>query len=158
MDIETAYTAYFSELYVYAMSIVHAKQDAEDVVLTVFSKILEDPARFEKLEKPRAYLYASVRSRALNLIEHNAFITADDSELSLEEEQKIEQFKLTADMIKAIMDGLTKQQRKVLNGLLKDMDIHQLAAFLGTTKATVRSVKRDMLNRVRKMLSSHLNT
>lgn len=152
MDVKTAYTKYFSELYLYAMNFAPS-HSAEDIVMGIFAKLLENE-QFEQIENPRAYLYTTVRNAALNVRKHDHFIKSDIIPEEFEE-VNIELFQITINIIKGYRASFTKQQLEVLDGILNEMDSKEIAVKMGVKPVTVRSTKRSLIDRLKKLMYPH---
>lgn len=62
------YDDYYKVLVGYSMQITENREEAEDIVQSVFGKIWEQPLAVRDLSNLKAYLYNSVRNKSINSI------------------------------------------------------------------------------------------
>lgn len=77
---ELVFRAYYESLCAFAYGYVQGADGAEDLVQDVFGALWTERRRLEIRTSLRAYLFAAVRNRALNLKKHAAVVAAWEQE------------------------------------------------------------------------------
>lgn len=143
---EIIYHTYRKRMVLMAESVLHNKQDAEDVVHDTFIKIarnmksIDDP----ESEKTLSYVIKAVKNTAINLLNKNErrnnLIELDDVE-NMPDEQFLEKLKINENY-KEIVNAIRKLNdtyRDVMfYHFVKDMKINEIADLLGRKKSTVK--------------------
>lgn len=78
---ETFFRLTYSRLCSYAFGIIHNRDEAEDIVQSTFLKVWEQKDFWDDFESAKAYMYRSVRNRALNHKKHEKVKRASRSEI-----------------------------------------------------------------------------
>jgi RNA polymerase sigma-70 factor (ECF subfamily) len=100
------FTSLYNHLLHFALSVVRAKQPAEEIVSDVFIKIWEKRKELDKIENLKVYLYIATKNKALNYLEKQKKTVTDDIEKFAGQFKSIyfnpEQLMITADMVALI--------------------------------------------------------
>lgn len=67
---EKIFRAYYEQLHRFAFTYVRCREQAEDIVQTIFFRIWEHKEEWDPPGKVRHYLFNAVRNEALNVIRH----------------------------------------------------------------------------------------
>lgn len=162
------YAFYFSRLLRFCISIVHAKEPAEEIVNDVFMNLWRRKRYLHKIENPDIYFYVAVKNQALDHLSKDHFketvdistlsseyikFTLDPEQLMIttEMKKKIEQAvnelppkcKLAFKLIKE--DGLKyKEAAAILNLSVKTIEAQFTIAMKKLSKALLHSEKKSL--------------
>jgi len=65
------YQSYFHQLYQFAFSFVHSKENAEEIVNDVFLNLWQKSETLHSIQNINVYFYVAVRNASLNLLRRN---------------------------------------------------------------------------------------
>jgi len=72
---DTLFLQHYTQLCAFANSFLHAPDDAEEVVQTVFHRIWQGHSTWHPKGGVRSYLFAACRNQALHLLEHESMVS-----------------------------------------------------------------------------------
>jgi RNA polymerase sigma-70 factor (ECF subfamily) len=120
---ETMFREHYSSLCQFVDSYVHAPDVAEDVVQAVFLRIWESRGSWDPHGDARAYLYASCRNQALDILRHEQIVARSIAEveagavgrwaITRPADAELEAAEL-ADKLKAVVATLPERRRLVV--------------------------------------------
>lgn len=160
---ESLFRAYYEPLALFAFRFVRDKGVAEDIVQDVFGTLWETRGRVAIATSVRAYLYAAVRNRALNLRKHDAVVERwelDESRDDVRElhpspaqpDQLLDQ-QLTAASLDEAFEQLPERQRQVMRlRWVEEMSYAEIAEAVGIS---VKGVEKH-LSRGLEALRKHI--
>ena len=73
---------HYTELCAFVNSLLHAPDDAEEVVQTVFHRIWRGHASWHPKGGARAYLFAACRNQAMHVLEHELIVTRSSARVT----------------------------------------------------------------------------
>jgi RNA polymerase sigma factor (sigma-70 family) len=145
------FNRHFRSLCVYADNIVGNMQEAEDLVVIVFQKMMAMRHQFQSTSGISAFLYTSTRNAALNALRNNkqrAFASAQFAYLESSSfmetdarQNEIIKIELLSHIYRE-MESLPKQCRTIFKlYFLKQLSSEKIAGILGISPQTARSQK-----------------
>ena len=157
-EFETLFRQHYEELYYYARRYLWRREDAEEVVQDVFVSLWEKRRELRISTSARAYLYAAVRNRAINLLNSrwSSAVTLSPEPTALLPENEPEQTfgeQALPNLIRQGIAALPEQCRIIFqlsrqSGLTYD----EIAEELGVSKETVKSQVKIALRKLRDFL------
>ena len=160
-DFHRLYTDCYEALAVYAVRMTASSDVAEDIVQSVFVDLWERRDDFDGGKDMRAFLYVSVRNRALDFLRHQkvkwryAEISSAMPE-GTDNPDNDEDF-FTAEVYQQLfkaIDELSSRQREIFAMYMKGRKNHDIANALGIAEETVRVQKRRAIQSLRKRLGA----
>ena len=145
---------YYGALYVFADRLLNNDPIAEDVVQDVFVDILENRKKFEKVSSVRNYLYTAVRNHCVDIIRKSRRFSEYVRHNPLTEEDLMTKYlavEVTRQLWEAI-DKLPPRTGKIIKLSLEGMRQEKIAEEMGITLATVKSQKREGIQKLRNAL------
>lgn len=140
---------YYQSLCYFAMRIVKEKEEAEDIVIGVFSKFWNRKKDFESIIKLKGFLFITTRNACLDYLRK---VDREDSHhkdmlyiLSKEEEETYEAEKTRAEVLRKVyaeIEKLPTQCKKVLElSIFEGLRSKEIAEQLDITVSNVTSQK-----------------
>lgn len=161
---ERIFRKYYKALCGYVLGILGDEGQAEDVVQEVFIYFWEHREELKVENSLRAYLYTSVRHRALKLLQKQALIQKHSSKLTefveymLSTEYTFEEEKAISKM-KEVLQELPQQCLKVfLMSNLEEKKYSEIADELGISINTVKSHITKAYRVIRQQIPLDLST
>ena len=161
---ERIFRKYYKALCGYVLGILGDEGQAEDVVQEVFIYFWEHREELKVENSLRAYLYTSVRHRALKLLQKQALIQKHSSKLTefveymLSTEYTFEEEKAISKM-KEVLQELPQQCLKVfLMSNLEEKKYSEIADELGISINTVKSHITKAYRMIRQQIPLDLST
>lgn len=154
------YDVYFNRMFVFAVKLIEAKDESEDIVLNSFTKLFQMHQRFESLPNIVAFLYVTVRNTCLNHLRHTQLVESKKKEWAkthLETDTWLEINQVEGEMLKAIykaVEELPKGSRSVIKLYLEGLSTLEIADRLHISVPTVRSQKRHAIQLLKAALRS----
>lgn len=154
------YDVYFNRMFVFAVKLIEAKDESEDIVLDSFTKLFQMHQRFESLPNIVAFLYVTVRNTCLNHLRHTQLMESKKKEWAkthLETDTWLEINQVEGEMLKAIykaVEELPKGSRSVIKLYLEGLSTLEIADRLDISVPTVRSQKRHAIQLLKAALRS----
>ena len=154
---ETLYNYFFSPLYTFALSIIHSRQVAEEIVSDVFIKIWQSKASLPEIKNINVYLYTSIRNRCFDYASKERRLTIpvfqpeDWDNIKIELKNPLD-YCISSDLIQKINMAVNQlpAQCKMIFKLVKEdgLSYKQAAEVLQISPLTVRN---QLMIAVRKM-------
>lgn len=147
MTLEQAFNEYYKELVYFANKLILNKQAAEDAVVDVFVG-LKNPG----MNGLRFYLYRSVKNRCINYL---LYIKSHRTEDLTGDEWVEGRAIIEVDYLKKMHEAiqhLNKTEKDVIDLYLKGREANEIAYILNKKQATVRSIKRVAVKKLRKAI------
>lgn len=148
---EEVYKKYFPRLVVFALSFTGAEASAEDIVQDVFLKLHSATNSFEAESALTAFLYISVRNKAIDYLRRERRSATIEVEYSNQDRLSDE---LDGDLLYLLaqsLDDLPPQSRKVLGLLFEnDLSYKEVATALDISPNTVKNMRRFALDLLRR--------
>lgn len=140
------YDNFYVALCIFARGFGLERDETEDVVQEVFSRIYDDKHRFEDLSSLKTYLYASVRNRSLNHIRdekrrktrETAFVESQDERTFFDEMLENEVYR----QMHALMAELPGQCRAIFERTLEGATSEQIARAMNLSVETVKTQRK----------------
>ena len=79
---DTLFLQHYTQLCAFVNSYLHAPDDAEEVVQTVFHRIWQGHSSWNPKGGGRAYLFAACRNQALHVLEHELMVSRSSSHVA----------------------------------------------------------------------------
>ncbi|SHG41255.1 RNA polymerase sigma-70 factor, ECF subfamily [Fodinibius roseus] len=163
---EQIFRAYYKRLHGYAYSFVSQKQEAEDIVQTIFLNIWAQREDWDPPGTLKHYLFAAIRNEALNRLRHQQVVQKTEDEVSrifreLKESSVSEEDDELRELRKDIQRGINQlppRRRKifVLNRR-SGLTYAEIADFLDISVNTVGTQMGRALKSLREHLSDYLH-
>lgn len=155
------FDAFYKGLLLFAKSFVSESDVAEDLVQEVFVKLWEKRATIENASTIKAFLYVSVRNRALNHFKKKKIIQQHQQEViqtksgeSFFKNQLIEEE--TYRMLLEAVEDLGGQTQQVCMMSMNGIKNAQIAEELEITTSTVKYHKKKALGILQEKLKDHI--
>jgi len=154
------YTLYFTPVFRYILYRVRNKEEAEDLVQTVFLKIFQSGGTYTDTGvPPLAYCYTVARNTvidhwrkkkdfSLEELEKEPVANDDPHEYAMAEEKKA-----WAERAVGVLEG--EQQDVIILRFLNEMSTKEIASMLGKSEAAVRQVQCRALKVLRKHIQHY---
>lgn len=144
VDIESIYTSIFKNFFAYAYMLNSSKDEAHDLVQTVFARLLlktENRKTFNA-DNLEAYIIRSIRNEYINRkkknIKRSAYLEVVNSENQSAEDDHLSSDKNNY-LQKAIQELPTAQRACLTMHFYHEMSYDEIAAELGITSSSVRT-------------------
>lgn len=146
------YELYYEELIYFGFKIVHDRQVVEDIVIDSFLKLHENI--YHDMVRARRTLYLIVKNKCLNHIrsieQRGAIISR------LFDEEYIDREIIEAGVLKGLhkaINGLSTESRSIIRMYyFEDMSCEDIGRKLNRLSSTVRSLKRNAIERLFKTI------
>lgn len=157
LDFKHVFNQYFNSLVLFADRYLKEREECESLVQDSFLALWENRLEFPDEISIKAYLYTTVRNKALNVLKHrkvkqeymNDILQEEDSELyymkSVIEEE-------TRRLIFSAIDSLPEHARKVCLLNLEGLDNQEIADELKISLNTVKFHKKNAYQLLRDKL------
>ena len=158
--VELMWNRYADDLFAYLLAVLCSRHDAEDVLQTVFVKIVQKRDRLAKARRLDAYVYRIARNEAFSFISRRkkdrTIKTVDESWLNLPEGHK--ETNELAEQIQAALARLPEQQREVIvMKIYRQKTFLEISRLLGLSQNTVASRYRYGMEKLRILLGDILS-
>jgi RNA polymerase sigma-70 factor (ECF subfamily) len=158
--VELMWNHYASDLFPYLLVVLCSRHDAEDVLQTVFLRIVQKRHRLAKARCPDAYVYKIARNEALSFISRRKrerkVKSLEESWLILPEGHK-EPDEL-AEELQAVLARLPQQQREVIvMKVYRQKTFLEISRLLGLSQNTVASRYRYGMEKLRTLLGDFIS-
>lgn len=152
VDAEAAFAAFYGQSYLGARRLAHlllsGSPDAEDVVQDVFARLHQ---RFDRLERPEAYLRVAVVNGCR---QHRRAAQRRDHWLRIATAGADETTILCDPLLDAVAVLPFRQRAAIVLRYWSDLSDEEIGSALGTRPSTVRSLIHRGLRHLRQELSS----
>jgi RNA polymerase sigma factor (sigma-70 family) len=162
---EELFNAVYTELTVFGYRMVDNIDEAEDIAITAFTRILnKKDLIFEAVEQLRAYLYVSVRNSALNYLrvkqKEDPIRKKLQTELPTAEEPAVEK-KYEMDYLRKLLDialgklQLERQCESVIRLYMKNQSPDEIAKELNISMNQVYTQRSKGVKALKKFMEEH---
>src|SRR5258708_287561 len=154
------YDIYFNRIFVFAIKLTGAKEEAEDIASDSFTKLFKMYRRFENLPNIQAFLYVTTRNACLNYLKYRQTMESKKKEwaiTNLETETWLEINQIEGEMLKAIynaVEELPKGCKDIIKMYLEGLNTAEISTRLHISAPTVRSQKRYAIQLLKAALRS----
>jgi RNA polymerase sigma-70 factor (ECF subfamily) len=155
--VEILWDRYAKDLLAYLQSVLCSRQDAEDVLQTVFVKIVRKRNRLARARCLDAYVYRIARNEAYGLIsrrkrDQKAHQTTESWLIASESNLKSSEL---AEQLQATLAQLPQQQREVIvMKIYRQKTFLEISGLLGLSRNTVASRYRYGIEKLRNLLEN----
>jgi RNA polymerase sigma-70 factor (ECF subfamily) len=156
------YTLHSRALYYFARRLLRDKEEAEDIVVSIFIKLLNKKNDFEKLADVKSFLYTATRNACFDHLRKVKPINLNEDSEELEimaDEHSLENELIKAKVLQVIyaeVESLPAQCKEVFKALFIDgKSTNQIAQEMGLSTQTVLNHKSRALTKLRTALLKH---
>jgi RNA polymerase sigma-70 factor (ECF subfamily) len=159
--LDSVYRSHYTGMYRYAFLFVKDELLAEDIVHTIFLKILEKKVTLDTKTSLKSYLYRSVHNECLNYFKHQKVIDSYhlqnlDNQADIDSSDRFQHEELVLVLSKAL-ETLPEQCRTVFQlSRYEDYKYSDIAQELGISISTVEKHIIKALKRLRTELADFL--
>ena len=160
--VKQLYDQYYRSLCYFAISLTGIHDEAEDVVVESFLKLLSKKQDFDRLADIRSFLFTVVRNACLDYLRRNKTKNKFKEELMLageETEQWVQDEEMTAKVLQLIyteIESLPPQCRTVFKSIFfHSKTTEEIASELGLSRQNVLNQKSKALHMLRMKLCEH---
>jgi RNA polymerase sigma-70 factor (ECF subfamily) len=158
--VEMMWDRYACDLFAFLQAVLCSRHDAEDVLQTVFVRIVQKRHRLAKARHLDAYVYRIARNEAFSFIERrkkDRTIKAIDKSWLIVPEGHQELNDLTEEL-HAALHRLSRQQREVIiMKIYRQKTFLEISGLLGLSKNTIASRYRYGMERLKTLLGDILS-
>lgn len=158
---QSLFGRYYRPLVLFADSMLHSREDSEDLVQDVFYRFISGKVYCSNdFQALGSYLFRAVRNLCIDRLRKNREINLDPVDLlriSILEEENITFEPEIIDHILQAMDELPEQTGKIVRAvILEQKKYKEVAEKLGISINTVKTLMKNGLNTLRKRFSKQL--
>lgn len=155
------FDAFYKGLFLFAQKYVTESDIAEDIVQEVFVKLWEKRDTIKESSSVKAFLYVSVRNKALNHFRHQKIVNEHQKEMVHEKSGDLffknhlieeETYRLLLDSINL----LPEQTQKVCIMSMNGVQNAQIAEEMELSSSTVKYHKKQAITILKEKLKDHL--
>ena len=155
--VEMMWDRYASDLFAYLQAVLCSRHDAEDVLQTVFVRIVQKRHRLAKARHLDAYVYRIARNEAFRFIgrrkKDRTIKALDESWLIVPDGHK--ELDDLAEQLQVTLALLPQQQREVIvMKIYTQKTFLEISRFLGLSQNTVASRYRYGMEKLRTLLEN----
>lgn len=152
---EKFYTGYNKMVYGIAFSILKNKQDSEDVVQTVFTKIYEIDKNKLPTDKEASWIYTTTKNEAITLLrKKNNNINLEDIYEIADEDKEINEI-INQDSFNKLLSKLNDKEKEIISlKIVANLSFEQIAKLLNEPTGTIKWRYYKSTNRLKLMLSN----
>lgn len=154
LDVSRTYQLYCRQLKAYAMTFL-SREEAEDVVQEVFSRLLVSKAEFSTERELRNYLYLSVRNRCLDALKHKAVVREFINEASQNIDSDTEDEMFAGEIYARLfthIDSLPRRQRETMLQVCEGKSNAEIAMAMNVSLETVKNQKYKAILALKSLL------
>jgi len=155
--VELMWDRYAKDLFTFLQSLLCSRHDAEDVLQTVFVRIVRKRHRLAKARYLDAYVYRIARNEAYSCISKRKRDknTQNLPETWLEVTESNRESSELAEQLQAALAQLPKQQREVIvMKIYRQKTFLEISGLLGLSRNTVASRYRYGIEKLRNLLGN----
>jgi len=155
--VEMMWERYADDLFAYLLVVLCSRHDAEDVLQTVFVRIVQKRHRLAKARRLDAYVYRIARNEAYSFIgrrkRERKVETVNESWLIVPEDSR--ETNELAEQMQAALVRLPEQQREVIvMKIYRQKTFLEISRLLGLSQNTVASRYRYGMEKLRILLEN----
>lgn len=154
------YKAWYKPLCYFALKITGSKEDAEDIVIKMFTHFYHAKNTFEHLQKLEGFLYTAVKNSCLNHIRNTEKKSANQRKYAYlqehEENNTIENIIIKTELLREILAEIKKlpdSTRDVIELSMQGLKNDEIAQRLNISPTNVTTRKNRAINQLRLKLS-----
>jgi RNA polymerase sigma-70 factor (ECF subfamily) len=155
--VELMWNRYASDLFAYLLVVLCSRHDAEDVLQTVFLRIVRKRHRLAKARRPDAYVYKIARNEAFSFIsrrKRERKVKAANESWLIVPEEKQETNELAEQMQAALVRLPQSQREVIIMKIYRQKTFLEIARLLGLSQNTVASRYRYGMEKLRTLLEN----
>src|ERR1044072_3264547 len=147
-ELQTMFEKFYDDFHKFAYKIVG--DQAYDVVMEVFTYVLEHPEVIDRNKYPKTYFYVSIKNKCVDLIRRRKVIddrfdipTDDLLDDTMQERiaHRVEDMEQKQEVMEVIK-SLAPQQRRILElSIIDQISRKEIAEIMGISENTVRNQK-----------------
>jgi RNA polymerase sigma-70 factor (ECF subfamily) len=155
--VELMWDRYANDLFAYLLVVLCSRHDAEDVLQTVFLRIVRKRHRLAKARRPDAYVYKIARNEAFSFIsrrKRERKVKAANESWLIVPEEKQETNELVEQMQAALVRLPQSQREVIIMKIYKQKTFLEIGRLLGLSQNTVASRYRYGMEKLRTLLEN----
>ncbi len=136
---------FFERFYIYAFSLVHDKEVAEDILQEAFVIYWNKRENFQEILPVKAFFYTIIRHKALQLYRNESLHKRILNELHWDESTPEEHIMMAAEItgqIRQAVATLPPQTQKVIHFSMQDLKVDEIAKEMNISPNTVKMLKK----------------
>lgn len=152
--LETLYYHMYREIYLYLLSMVHNKNEAEDLAQDTFMRVYKYAPNFTPQGKGKSWVYKIANHLALTYLKNNSHTTDNFDEISVDfgpEENAVNSQTLMSAMAK-ISDS---ERQVVMLHAMSGLTLGEIADITNLPLGTVKWKHANALKKLRKILGEN---
>lgn len=159
-DLKFAFELYYKPLVVFATRFIASSEDGEDLVQEVYVQLWKSRPSFDNAKVLRSFLYTAVKNKCFNHLKHqkvksefveNQIGAIQDLDYVRELEHKLDE---THTLHRAI-SVLSERKKEVIGHMIAGMRNQEIAERMGIQLQTVKTLKSQAYQELRKVLSGN---
>ena len=155
------FDTFYKGLFLFAQKYITESDTAEDLVQEVFVMLWEKYDTIEDLSTLKAFLYVSVRNKALNHFRHQKIVAEHQKEVihAKSEESFFKNHLIEEETYRLLLDSieqLPEQTKKVCMMSMNGIQNAHIAEELELSTSTVKYHKKQALSILRERLKDHI--
>ncbi len=159
LEFRRLFNSFYVPLCVFANKYVQDEEAAADIVQDCFTALWQIRNDFLYLHQVKAFLFTSIRNKALNEIEHSKVVSEYAEKIMAKKQESFfheniveeEVYRTLAEAI----DKLPKQMKAIMELALEGMSNAEIAQTLDVSVETVRSLKKIAYRKLRTLLHEY---
>jgi len=160
LDFKQIFDEYFNSLVLFADRYLGVREESESLVQDAFLALWENRLEFPDEISVKAYLYSTVRNKALNVLKHHKIEQQYMDDVLRDEESEAYYMKSvieeeTRRLIFSAIDSLPEACRRVCLLNLEGLDNQKIAETLKISLNTVKFHKKHAYQLLREKLKDH---
>ena len=155
--VELIWDRYAGDLFAYLQAVLCSRHDAEDVLQTVFVRIVSKRHRLAKARRLNAYVYRMARNEAVRLIgrrKKGRTIEAVNESWLIAPEEKPEPNDLAEELQTALARLPQPQREVIVMKIYRHKTFLEISGLLGLSQNTVASRYRYGMEKLRTLLEN----
>lgn len=164
--VKQIFERFHKELVAFATRITGNRDEAQDLVVEAFLKILPRAQNFASMENIRAFLYVVVRHASYEWVEkqeaaekkHQAFVYLQQLEINHEEGAVMDNEEMiarTLQLVYGYIEQLPPQEKKVfVMKVIQQKSVDEIASAMNISKKTVYNLSSAAVNRLRDLVGT----
>lgn len=161
INFESCFRELYPALCVFAFQYLKDSKQSEDVVQEAFLKLWDRYSSFDEYYKVKAFLYLTVRNNAINILNHAVVENKYCTGKSIDSTASDPAFELamisneTNRLLHQAIDRLPPQTKRVIVLSMEDKTNREIAADLGISIDTVKTLKKRAYKALKEQLADH---
>lgn len=161
IDFESCFRKLYPALCVFAFRFLKDYRQAEDIVQDAFLALWDRYSFFDQAHKAKAFLYVTVRNKAMNILNHAKIEDGYNTEEVTEHPVSDSDFELamihneTNRLLYQAISSLSAQTKKVILLSMEDKTNKEIANELNVSIETVKTIKKRAYKILREKLSDN---